>query len=122
LERAIAVQRCDRLGLPDALDRGWKGSAIAVLGLSHNLKNSFHCGLMDTTQKISTQVTLPIAVYQAIAQRAQAYGQSVDSEIVTLLISLLEDSAELAQEFADWEAASDEDWLNLEVALSAQEN
>lgn len=77
---------------------------------------------MDTTQTISTQVILPIEVYQAIAQRAQVHGNSVNKEIVTLLISLLRDSDGLAQEFADWEAASDEDWLNLEAKLALQEN
>ena len=77
---------------------------------------------MDTTQTISTQVILPIEIYQAIAQRAQVHGNSVNNEIVTLLISLLRDSDGLAQEFADWEAASDEDWLNLEAKLASQEN
>ncbi|BAY24076.1 hypothetical protein NIES2100_38690 [Calothrix sp. NIES-2100] len=77
---------------------------------------------MDVPETISTQVTLPLDLYQAIAQRAQGHGNSVNSEIVALLISLLEDSAELAQEFADWEAASDQDWLNLEAALASQEN
>jgi hypothetical protein len=33
-----------------------------------------------------------------------------------------QDSTELAQEFAAWEAASDEDWLNIEVTLASQEN
>jgi hypothetical protein len=77
---------------------------------------------MDSTETISTRVTLPIELYQAIAQRAQGHGKSVNSEIVALLISLLEDSDELPQEFAHWEAASDEDWLNLEAALASQEN
>lgn len=77
---------------------------------------------MDTTQTISTQITLPIEVYQAIAQRAQVHGNSIDSEIATLLISLLTDSTELSQEFAAWEAASDEDWLNIEAKLASQEN
>lgn len=76
---------------------------------------------MDASKTISTQVTLPIEVYQAISQRAQARGKSVNNEIVELLITLL-DSAELAQEFADWEAASDEDWLNLEATLAVQEH
>ena len=72
--------------------------------------------------EISTQITLPIELYQAIAQQAQVHGQSVNSEIVTLLISLfVQDSAELTKEFADWEAASDEDWLHMEAALVSQE-
>jgi len=77
---------------------------------------------MDTIQTVSTQVILPIEIYQAIAQRAQVHVNSVNNEIVTLLISLLRDSDGLAQEFADWEAASDEDWLNLEAKLALQEN
>ncbi|MCY7321050.1 MAG: Arc family DNA-binding protein [Phormidesmis sp. CAN_BIN36] len=90
--------------------------------LSHNANNGSHCAFMKTTETISTQVTLPIELYQAIAQRAQAHGKSVDSEIVALLLSLLEDATELAQEFADWEAASDDDWLHLEAVLTSQEN
>jgi Arc-like DNA binding domain len=70
--------------------------------------------LLMNAAEISTQITLPIELYQAIAQRAQVHGQSVSSEIVTLLISSLgQDAAELAEEFADWEAASDEDWLHM---------
>jgi len=99
----------------------WSG-AIALHDLSHNVENRSHRGFMDTTQTISTQVILPIEVYQAIAQRAQVHGNSVNHEIVTLLISLLGDSDGLAQEFADWEAASDEDWLDLEAKLALQEN
>lgn len=78
---------------------------------------------MNAAETVDTQVTLPIALYQAIAQRAQVHGQSVSSEIVTLLISLLaQDFAELAEEFADWEAASDEDWLQMEAELTSWEN
>lgn len=77
---------------------------------------------MNTAETMSTQITLPIELYQAIAQRAQIHGRSVNSEIVAMLISLLEDSAEMAQEVADWEAASDEDWLNMEAVLASQEN
>ncbi len=77
---------------------------------------------MDIAETVSTQVTLPVEIYQAIAQQAQVHGKSVNNEIAALLISLLQDSAELAQEFADWEAASDEDWLNLETALASQDD
>ncbi|MBF2049097.1 MAG: Arc family DNA-binding protein [Leptolyngbya sp. IPPAS B-1204] len=78
---------------------------------------------MNTAETIDTQIALPIELYQAIAQRAQVHGQSVSSEIVALLLaSLVQDSAELTEEFAAWEAASDEDWLNLEAALTSQEN
>jgi hypothetical protein len=34
----------------------------------------------------------------------------------------MEVSPELTQEFAAWEAASDEDWLNLEAALASEEH
>nr|RNJ69263.1 MAG: Arc family DNA-binding protein [Leptolyngbya sp. IPPAS B-1204] len=79
--------------------------------------------IMNTAETIDTQIALPIELYQAIAQRAQVHGQSVSSEIVALLLaSLVQDSAELTEEFAAWEAASDEDWLNLEAALTSQEN
>ncbi|MCY7279237.1 MAG: hypothetical protein LH702_37260 [Phormidesmis sp. CAN_BIN44] len=90
--------------------------------MSHNATNGSHGAFMKTTETISTQVTLSIELYQAIAQRAQVHGKSVNGEIVALLLSLLEDAAELAQEFADWEAASDEDWLNMEAALTSQNN
>ncbi|BAS57669.1 MULTISPECIES: Arc family DNA-binding protein [Leptolyngbya] len=76
---------------------------------------------MNASDTISTEVTLPINLYQAIAHRAQGQGKSVNSEIVSLLASLIDDSS-LAQEFADWEAASDEDWINLDATLASQEN
>ena len=76
---------------------------------------------MDTTQTVNTQIKLPLDLYQVISQQAEAHGQSVNNEIVSLLSSLIIDtSSELAQEFADWEAASDEDWLNLEVKLASE--
>jgi hypothetical protein len=90
--------------------------------LSHNANSGFHCDFMDATETINTQVALPIELYQAIAQRAQVHGKSVNGEIVALLLSLIEDAARLAQEFADWEAASDEDWLHMEATLTSQEN
>lgn len=78
---------------------------------------------MNAAETISTQVTLPLDLYQAIAQRAQVHGQSINHEIVALLASLLvQDAAELAEEFAAWEAASDEDWLTMEATLASQEN
>jgi hypothetical protein len=77
---------------------------------------------MNAAETINTQVTLPIDLYQAIAQRAQVHGKSFNSEIVTLLLSLLaQDSADLTEEFASWEAASDEDWLQMEAVLVSQE-
>lgn len=77
---------------------------------------------MDAAKTIDTQVTLPMELYQALFQRAQAHGQSVSGEIVALLTPLLIPvSPELAQEFADWEAASDEDWLSMEAIVASQD-
>jgi hypothetical protein len=73
---------------------------------------------MDAAKTIDTQVVLPIELYQAIAQQAQAHKNSVSGEIVALLTSLMPGSQELSQEFDAWEAASDEDWLNLEASLA----
>ncbi|NJR66281.1 MAG: hypothetical protein HC772_14675 [Leptolyngbyaceae cyanobacterium CRU_2_3] len=39
-----------------------------------------------------------------------------------MLPKLVQDAAEWAEEFADWEAASDEDWLHMEAALADQGN
>lgn len=78
---------------------------------------------MDATKTIDAQVTLPIDLYQALAQQAQAHGHSISNEIVALLATMLgHNSTELNKEFADWEAASDEDWLNIELTLASQEN
>lgn len=78
---------------------------------------------MDASQTINTQITLPIGLYQAIAQLAQTHGQSVSSEIISLLTPLLtEVPIELDREFKAWEAASDEDWLNMEATLASEEN
>lgn len=78
---------------------------------------------MDAAKTVDTQVTLPVELYQVLVQQARVHGQSVSGEIVTLLTPLLmEVSPELTQEFAAWEAASDEDWLNLEAALASEEN
>ncbi len=78
---------------------------------------------MDAATTIDTQVTLPLELYQVIVQQAQAHGHSVSHEIVVLLAPMLgHNSTELAQEFAAWEAASDEDWLNMEVTLGSMEN
>jgi hypothetical protein len=59
-------------------------------------------------------------LYQAIAQRAEAQGHSVSREIVALLTPLLMlPTNELEEEFAAWEAASDEDWLSMEVMVAS---
>jgi hypothetical protein len=77
---------------------------------------------MDAAQTIDTQITLPIELYQAIAKLAQTNGQSVSGEIVSLLTPLLIEKAnELDREFEAWEAASDEDWLNMEATLASNE-
>jgi hypothetical protein len=76
---------------------------------------------MDATRTIDTQITLPIELYQAIAEKAQAHGQSLSGEIVSLLTPLLiQVPSELDREFKAWEAASDEDWLNLEAKYLEQ--
>ncbi|MCU0533765.1 MAG: Arc family DNA-binding protein [Hydrococcus sp. Prado102] len=74
---------------------------------------------MDAAENCHTQVSLPTELYQAIEQRAEAHGRSINSEIVVLLAASLntEIGEDLATEFADWEAASDEDWLNIEARL-----
>lgn len=77
---------------------------------------------MSNTQTINTQIKLPIDLYQVISQQAEIHGQSINSEIVSLLSTLvIETPTELEQEFAVWEAASDEDWLNLETKLISEE-
>jgi hypothetical protein len=97
--------------------------SVRGINLSHNKSERFHGNSMDAAKTIDTQVTLPIELYQMLVQQAQAHGHSVSSEIVALLVPMLgQDSTELAQEFAAWEAASDEDWLNIEVTLASQEN
>jgi hypothetical protein len=77
---------------------------------------------MDSAKTIDTQIALPVELYQAIVRQAQAHRNSVSGEIVVLLTSILMQSlTDLTQEFDDWEAASDEDWLNLEASLASQE-
>ncbi|MBE9003524.1 Arc family DNA-binding protein [Fortiea sp. LEGE XX443] len=77
---------------------------------------------MNGSSEIDAQVTLPMELYQAIAQRAQAHGHSVNREIVALLTPLLmQIPNELKLEFAAWEAASDEDWLSTEGMLASLE-
>jgi hypothetical protein len=75
---------------------------------------------MDGSRDIDAQVKMPMELYQAIAQRAEAQGHSVSREIVALLTPLLMlPTNELEEEFAAWEAASDEDWLSMEVMLAS---
>ncbi len=74
---------------------------------------------MNAAESCHTQISLPTELYQAIKQRAKVHGRSVNSEIVALLAASLsaEISGDLATEFAAWETASDEDWLNIEARL-----
>lgn len=75
---------------------------------------------MNGSRDIDAQVTLPMELYQAIAQRAQVNGYSVSQEIVALLTPLLiQIPHELEKEFIVWEAASDEDWLSMERMLAS---
>jgi hypothetical protein len=70
-------------------------------------------------ETISAQVPIPIPLYDAIAQRAKVLGHSIDQEIIILLTTSLQ-LDELNDEIAAWEAASDEDWLNLENRLISE--
>lgn len=75
---------------------------------------------MSSSSDVDAQVTLPMELYQAIVQRAQAHGNSLSQEIVALLTPLLKQIPnELEKEFAAWEAASDEDWLTTEEMLAS---
>lgn len=75
---------------------------------------------MKATKTIDASVTLPIELYQALVQQAQAHGYSVSDEITALLTPLLmQIPSELVQEFVAWEAASDEDWLTMEGTLAS---
>ncbi len=76
---------------------------------------------MDRAQTVAPQVTLPAVLYKIIEQRAQGSEHSISSEIVALLSVLLSGTTdELEQEFAEWEAASDEDWQAMEAVLAAE--
>ena len=75
---------------------------------------------MEAAKTIDTSITLPIELYRAIVQQAQAHGRSVSGEITALLTHVfMQVPTELVQEFADWEAASDEDWLSMEATLAS---
>ncbi len=76
---------------------------------------------MDRAETVDAQVTLPAVLYKIIEQRAQVRGHSISSEMVELLSFLLsQPTDELEQEFAEWEAASDEDWQVMEAMLAAE--
>lgn len=76
---------------------------------------------MNRAETVDAQVTLPAVLYKIIEQRAQVRGHSISSEMVELLSFLLsQPTDELEQEFADWEAASDEDWQAMEAVLTTE--
>ncbi len=76
---------------------------------------------MDRAETVDAQVTLPEVLYKIIEQRAQVRGHSISSEMVALLSFLLsQPNEELEQEFAEWEAASDEDWQAMEAVLTTE--
>ena len=78
---------------------------------------------MNSSKTIEAQISLPRELYHAIAQQAQANGQSFSQEIVELLTrSLTEGPDDLKREFMAWETASDEDWLAMEAILASEEN
>ena len=78
---------------------------------------------MNITKTVDTRVTLPATLYEIIEQRSQMNGNSISKEIVALLSILLsQPTDELEQEFADWEAASDEDWQTMETMLATEAN
>ena len=52
----------------------------AIMGTTASTASS-----IDAAKTIDTQVTLPVELYQAIAQRAQTHGHSVSGETVALL-------------------------------------
>ncbi len=69
---------------------------------------------MDRAETVDAQVRMPTELYKVIEQRAQVRGHSFSSEMVALLSFLLsEPNDELEKEFAEWEAASDEDWQEM---------
>ncbi len=76
---------------------------------------------MDAIKTIGTQIVLPEETYHAIEERAKVRGCSVNDEIVALLNTSLTDEADaLKYEIDAWEAASDEDWLQMETTLAKE--
>jgi hypothetical protein len=87
--------------------------------VSHNKYSVNLRIIMNAAESCNTQVSLPNDLYRAIAQQAKTHGRSINSEIVALLSASLntEIGEDLATEFAAWETASAEDWLNMEARL-----
>lgn len=40
---------------------------------------------MDATKTINTQITLPVKLYQLLAEQAQTHGNSISDEVTALL-------------------------------------
>ena len=72
---------------------------------------------MYSPETIPTQIPIPVSLYDTIAQHAHTQGHSITHEILSLLTASLQ-MDELDREITAWEAASDEDWLNLETSLT----
>jgi hypothetical protein len=73
---------------------------------------------MVIDRKLSTQVTLPVGLYRAIARKAQINDRSVSNEIVELLASsLARVPNELEREFESLEAERERNVANLEESI-----
>ncbi|MBP0020527.1 MAG: hypothetical protein J7647_23605 [Cyanobacteria bacterium SBLK] len=78
---------------------------------------------MNSSKTVEAQISLPRELYHAIAQQAQANGQSFSQEIIKLLTrSLAEVPDDLEREFIAWETASDRDGLAMETLLASEDN
>ncbi|MGV0104140.1 hypothetical protein NSTCB13_02799 [Nostoc sp. DSM 114160] len=60
-------------------------SPKASVNLSYNSDDWLNCNSMKATKTIDASVTLPIELYQALLQQAQAHGYSLSDEITALL-------------------------------------
>jgi plasmid stability protein len=75
---------------------------------------------MNPSETIATQVKLSKNLYHWLERQAQFKGHSVEAEIAEVLMAAVGDN-NLSAEFAQWEAASDEDALEFEALLAAEE-
>ena len=74
---------------------------------------------MNSLDTIATQVILPQELHARLVLSAQSRGHLIEHEITILLSRSIETETEqLAIELSDWEAASDEDYLNFEAQLA----
>ena len=76
---------------------------------------------MNPSETIATQVKLSKNLYHWLERQAQFKGHSVEAEIAEVLMAAVGDDDNLSAEFAQWEAASDEDALEFEALLAAEE-